>query len=113
MSTIQDQPPPQSSEHPCIQDLTIADLQQRKAIGIQRYGTALHGFNGRNAMVDLYQELIDAVQYCRQEIYEREELLKFVDEAIAAYESSDWGRIDVAIGQLKDLREKQGKGVDP
>lgn len=63
---------------PCIQDMVIADMEKRKAIGLQRYGTLLQPFNGRDALRDLYEELLDAAQYVRQEIEEREIALKAV-----------------------------------
>lgn len=67
-----DQPLPTPNRHPVIQDLVAADLAARRAIGIQRYGTPLQPFNGRDPLRDLYEELIDAVQYVRQVIYERD-----------------------------------------
>lgn len=104
---IQDQPLPRASSYPHIHDIVAVDVGGRKAIGIERYGKPLQPFNGRKAMVDLYQELLDASVYCRQEMFEREELLKFVDEAIAAYHSGKWDELGVAIGQLQELREAQ------
>jgi hypothetical protein len=54
-----------------ITPLVIKDLEMRSSIGKEKYGEALRAFNGRDPMVDLYQELIDAVQYIRQAIEER------------------------------------------
>lgn len=73
MTTAQivDQPPPVQNDRPAIQDLVIADVEERKRIGMQRYGTLLKPHNGRDALVDLYQEILDAAQYVRQEIEER------------------------------------------
>jgi hypothetical protein len=68
---IVDQPPPVQNERPCIQDLVIADMAERKRLGIQRYGTALQPHNGRDALVDMYQEDLDRVMYARQLIEER------------------------------------------
>ncbi len=50
----------------------IKDLQERSATGEKKYGTRLQTFNGRKALVDLYQELLDACQYIKQELLERE-----------------------------------------
>jgi len=72
--SIEDQPPPEPSEHPNVWGLVMADMIERDRIGRSRYGTPLRPFNGRKALVDLYQELLDAVAYIRQEIYERERL---------------------------------------
>lgn len=46
--------------------LLIADMAARDALGRARYGTALQPYNGRDALADLYQELLDAAVYARQ-----------------------------------------------
>jgi predicted CoA-binding protein len=46
------------------------DIQDRKKLGIERYGQALKPFDGRDTYVDLYQELLDALKYMRKAIYE-------------------------------------------
>jgi 5'(3')-deoxyribonucleotidase len=66
-----DQPAPVANGGAPIADLVRADIDARVMLGMQRYGTKLHAHNGRDALVDLYQELIDAVFYARQEIEER------------------------------------------
>jgi hypothetical protein len=71
MSDIVDQPMPAPNESRPIVDLVIEDLLERRRIGTERYGTPLQAFNGRNALVDFYQELLDGVQYVRQVIEER------------------------------------------
>ena len=53
-----------------IWNLVIQDMIARKAQGIERYGTPLKADNGRDALVDLYQELLDACAYVRQLIEE-------------------------------------------
>lgn len=69
---MSEQPPPTPNDRPAIQDLVLADVAARKQLGIQRYGTPLQAFNGRDALRDLYEELLDAVQYARQVLYERD-----------------------------------------
>lgn len=69
---IREQPDPQDSNAPAITDLLITDLQVRDAIGVQRYGKRLCGNNGRDALVDAYQEQLDALKYLRQAIWERD-----------------------------------------
>lgn len=66
------EPPPVPNERPHIQDLVIEDIGRRKEQGIAKYGTALQGFNGRDALTDAYQEALDLVQYLRQALYERD-----------------------------------------
>lgn len=49
-----------------MHDRVAADLATRKALGLRKYGSLLQAFNGRNALLDLYEELLDAVVYLRQ-----------------------------------------------
>jgi hypothetical protein len=67
-----DQPLPTQNDGPCVQDLVIADIEQRKVVGLQRYGTLLQPHNGRDALRDAYEEAIDLCQYLRQAIEERD-----------------------------------------
>ncbi len=69
---IVDQPPPVKNDRPSIQDLVIQDIETRKVLGLERYGTLLQPFNGRDALVDAYQEALDLCQYLRQAIEERD-----------------------------------------
>lgn len=73
MSTqqIDDQPPPIPNEGTPIWDLVMADMAARKTLGIERYGTPLQAHNGRDALVDAYQEALDLCCYLRQAIEER------------------------------------------
>lgn len=66
-----DQPMPIKRDGPCIQDMVIRDIEGRKALGIERYGTLLQPFNGRDALRDAYEEALDLCQYLRQAIEER------------------------------------------
>lgn len=66
------EPDPVPNDGPAVWGLVLADMQERDALGRQRYGTPLQPHNGRKPLRDLYQELLDAVLYARQELYERE-----------------------------------------
>ena len=68
--TIKDQPPPVQSSGD-IWRLVIDDMEQRRAVGIERYGVPLQAHNGRDALVDAYQEALDLCCYLRQTIEER------------------------------------------
>lgn len=50
--------------------LVVQDLQARVELGERRYGERLRCHNGRDAKLDLYQELLDASLYCRQVLAE-------------------------------------------
>jgi hypothetical protein len=71
---IADQPPPIPNGRRPIVDLVVEDLVERKRIGTERYGTPLQAHNGRDALVDAYQEALDQTLYLRQEIEERQPL---------------------------------------
>lgn len=75
-----DQQLPVPNDSPDIQSLVIADIEARRQVGIERYGTALQAHNGRDALRDLYEELIDGAMYTRQVMVERDALIKFLQE---------------------------------
>lgn len=66
-----EQPMPTRSERPAIVDLVLVDIKERDRIGQERYGTRLQAHNGRDALVDAYQEALDLAIYLRQAIEER------------------------------------------
>ena len=68
---ITDQPPPQPAEGD-VWAQVIEDMRQRRQTGIERYGTPLQPFNGRNSLIDAYQEALDLCVYLRQRIMEEE-----------------------------------------
>ena len=53
-----------------IVPLVVADLVARREVGVAEYGVPLSAGNGRDALVDLYEELLDAVCYLRQALEE-------------------------------------------
>lgn len=71
-NSIQDQPPPKQNASKPIWNLVIADMQERDKVGRERYGTPLQAHNGRDALIDAYQEALDLVVYLRQAIEERD-----------------------------------------
>jgi len=58
---------------PYVWDLVKEDIKLREEYGIKKYNTRLKPHNGRDALVDAYQEALDLVVYLRQAIYERDE----------------------------------------
>lgn len=69
--TTMHQPKPKKNKNKPIADLVIADLRERKKAGLKKYGTYLQANNGRSALQDLYEELLDAAQYIKQAIEEQ------------------------------------------
>jgi hypothetical protein len=54
-----------------IQDLVRTDIARRREVGIERYGQALQPNNGRDALLDAYEESLDLLMYLAQERVER------------------------------------------
>ncbi len=50
----------------------IADLRAREQRGIETYSQTLHTHNGRDALRDLYEELLDGARYAKQAMMERD-----------------------------------------
>lgn len=66
------QPPPKPNKLRPIWELVIEDMHERHRIGVERYGTPLQAFNGRIALRDAYEEVLDLAAYLRQAIEEVE-----------------------------------------
>jgi hypothetical protein len=56
-----------------VLDYVIADLEERAQFGHKKYGTYLRTNNGRDALIDAYQEALDLVMYLKQIILEKED----------------------------------------
>lgn len=69
-----DQSLPIHNERQSIQDLVIADIEARKKVGLERYGTLLQAGNQRDSLRDAYEEALDLTCYLRQAIEERDVL---------------------------------------
>lgn len=54
-----------------VVDLVIADMEARRQFGLRKYGTELMTHNGRDPLLDAYQESLDLCMYIRQAIAER------------------------------------------
>ena len=81
------EPMPTPNNYPAVWDLVIADMQERDQIGERKYGTRLQPHNGRDFLVDVYQESLDRIVYLRGKIYEEQNgltitfpRLRFVDD---------------------------------
>ena len=66
------QPKPIANELPAVWHLVIDDMWERDQTGRERYGVPLQPNNGRDALLDAYEEALDLCAYLRQAIYERD-----------------------------------------
>jgi hypothetical protein len=53
-----------------LRDRFIAEVRSRNVDGIAKYGTPLQTHNGRNPLVDAFQEAMDLTVYLRQAVEE-------------------------------------------
>ncbi len=65
------EPAPRQNESQPIWEMVVEDMQERDRSGRAKYGTPLQAHNGRDALVDAYQEVLDLAVYLRQAIEER------------------------------------------
>jgi len=68
---MKEQPPPKRNDTTPIVDLVKEDLDERMKKGVETYGMPLRAWNGRDALVDAYEEALDLCCYLRQAIAER------------------------------------------
>jgi hypothetical protein len=67
---ITPQPKPILDSGVVVADLVIDDMVARKKFGFEKYKTYLQTENGRNNLIDAYQEILDLAVYMRSQIYE-------------------------------------------
>lgn len=67
-----DQPLPVLNDLPYVADELVQFIHARKAVGVERYGTALQPHNGRDALRDAFEEAVDLATYLAQCIIERD-----------------------------------------
>jgi hypothetical protein len=86
-------------------DQVTTDLRKRAEIGKERYGTYLQPFNGRDALLDSYEEALDLATYLMQAVVESK--AKPADEVYWAYR--DALCVAARIAKLIEKREN-GQG---
>ena len=65
------QPAPKAGREKVL-PAVISDLEARAEIGKEKYGVELHTDNGRDPLLDAYQEALDLVMYLKQALLEME-----------------------------------------
>ena len=85
------QPEPKPNDGRAVWELVLEDFQTRDRLGRAKYGVPLQAGNGRDALLDLYQELLDAVVYTRQAIEERSRAKDRLQDALAEMSANGCG----------------------
>ncbi|MFH8483150.1 hypothetical protein [Streptomyces sp. NPDC018055] len=81
-----DQPLPTAGQE-SVQDALIKHIEKRRELGIQRYGTPLQTFNGRNAVRDALEEALDLATYLMQVEMEQAARQAGLREALKLHEA--------------------------
>lgn len=71
LDASKNEPVPHAGTTP-IGVLVLRDMQARIDMGYEKYGTLLEANNGRDSLMDAYQEVLDLAMYLRQAIEERD-----------------------------------------
>jgi hypothetical protein len=89
----------------CVQDLIIAEMEQSKRVGQQRYGQTLRTFNGRRGIQDALEEARDFYVYLTQLNAEsqagRDQLVHVIATALASQAATKFG-----TARIQDLIER-------
>jgi len=109
---IKDQPAPDGGWGN-VQALVREDLEVRERVGTERYGRPVQLFNGRDALVDAYQEAMDLTVYLRQAIAERDfaseqEALETADDLVPP---KAMAAAQLACHGAKDIVDVARRGV--
>lgn len=75
------QPTPKPNNTQPIHEQVIEDIKLRAEAGKQNYGTYLQVNNGRDSLLDAYEEAQDKALYLKQAILERDDLIKELELA--------------------------------
>lgn len=122
MSEIQDQPAPVANTNPPVWEEVIGkllnwmepsdllnqivtDCHERDRLGRERYGTPLQPFNGRDPLIDAYQEAQDLVAYLAQCAMEE-------DGRRSGMEADYWFMCWDAVKTLRELRQRINRRAD-
>lgn len=105
----EEQPSPTANEYPAVWPLVIMDMANRDQVGRKRYGVPLQPHNGRDALRDAYEEVLDQAAYIKSAMIERDESWEMIKSASALVAGKEClGKEDTAkiAGLLKALLRK-------
>lgn len=67
-----EQPAPTQNDRAAVWPLVIMDMAARDQVGRARYGVPLQPHNGRDALRDAYEEVLDQAAYIKSAMIERD-----------------------------------------
>lgn len=89
----------------------MKDLADRAIFGEKKYFTLLQTGNGRDALLDLYQELLDGVMYTKQELLQRDERAKLMGLHDTLCKMSIKKQLKLGIKFLKENSSREDQQV--
>jgi len=81
-----EQPAPTEGTGPDCWQLVLEDMAERRWVGIDKYKMLLRPDNGRDGLVDAYQEVLDLAVYLRQAVEQRKAAEATQAETLKAFE---------------------------
>ena len=112
-SLVSPLPDPIPNNSKPVWEMVIEDMKARDNFGRQRYGTPLQIGNGRNFLIDAYQEALDLVVYLRGIIeQEKDSPAEYIWECPKCHESfEDDGKAHINGILCPSCREKNSGGL--
>jgi hypothetical protein len=87
-----------------LMELLIADMRERDLLGTKKYGVRLQSHNGRDALIDAYQEALDLVVYLRNARDECEPYSTDWQDVKIAF----FGAVNIAADLRRQIRRRRG-----
>ena len=106
MNLTHPEPPPVKQSGPDIWPLVIKDMEERNAVGTEKYGTPLQAGNGRDPLVDAYQEALDLVVYLRQAIEERKKTMFSIQQKAKEIDVTSMFNDERVVDAMVDVAEQ-------
>ena len=95
------QPRPKPNDSTPVWEQVIQDMRARDEQGFKTYNTRLQKHNGRNSILDMYEEILDSTVYCKTFLLEANDMKNELDIAIQMLKS---GRYDECEKHLEVLK---------
>lgn len=115
-SADEKEPMPLPDDNKAAQQLVIEDVTARALVGFRKYGTLLRPMNGRDNLMDAYQEGLDLVVYLRNEIHRREiveKKLQYMLANLERYLGDDYLGMSIeTIMEMRDILKDALEGTD-
>lgn len=100
-----------------VTEALVAAILARAEIGAEKYGVRLETHNGRDALVDLFQEQLDAAQYTMQALMEWDEMeqeLRALRQDVAFAEQQQRGmkaEVEAAHKAAAEMRKERDEAL--